>query len=146
DSTGSGRAGEQGKGLQPLPWILRAHAEENWRTVRANLESSIAQLGELTGQPAPEDVVWRLRTMHLNTQVFFRIFANMHNHMRALQAMERLSHLPHESPRLKAELAPIIRDDIANTEALVELLGQFPSNFFLSGKHERDNKLTRDAE
>lgn len=130
-----------------FPWILRPHAEENWAMVRANLADAIAQLDEIRRTPdLPEEVQWRLDTMYLNTRAFHLIFSNMHNHMRALQVMDRLSHRAPESPRIRVELLPILENDIANTEALIALLEEFPPNFFLSGKHERGNRPTRDAE
>lgn len=129
------------------PWILRPHAEENWAMVRANVEAALQQLDALRHRDgiAP-DVQWRLDAMHQNIAVFFRVFANMHNHMQAAQVMERHAHLAHDSARLKAELAGIIANDIANTQALVELVKQFPENFFLTRKAEPDGSSTRDAD
>jgi len=130
-----------------FPWILRPHAQENWATVRAKLADAIAQLDAIRRTPdLPADVQWRLDTMYLNIRAFHLVFANMHNHMRALQAMERLAHLPPDSPRAKVELLPILADDIANTEALIALIEQFPPNFFLSEKNTPDGSPTRDAE
>lgn len=129
-----------------FPWVLRPKAAENWAVVWQNLGQAIGQLTELRTRPAPADVQERLAAMERNVRAFYLVFVNEFNHMRALQVMEANASLPLDSPVLKAKLLPIIRDDLANTEKLIQLTAAFPSNFYLSSKYEREKISTRDAE
>jgi hypothetical protein len=122
-----GRLERRNELKNPKLWLFRPEARENYRTVIAGIAATLDKLRALENSPdaAPlADARQRLADMRRWADLFRHLLASQLNFYRACDAMLAT---PSGETALRAALVPAARDEIANDESLIKLLGEFHS-------------------
>lgn len=132
------------------PWGIQQSTIDNFGLAVQQMDAALEKAWNLrmsVGDSDPE-----LKQMHLSGALFKRIFASQYHMLQALQITESYrgadGSIDESSTAWRADLEPIVMQEIENTLKTIDILKQLPANFTISGS-SRDafnNNGDRDKE
>lgn len=117
-------------------WGAQPYTVANYDAVLANLAAAQEKLRALVAEASTSARRDKLASMLQWSDLYRHLLTSQRDHLNGLLAVKRLGDEPLDSPKMRATVEPLAREAIAHTEALIEHVETFPTNFNLTQPHE----------